>query len=94
MPVRLLSASLIGLSLLTACDGAPPPEPEPGEVTAPWPAPPRPVNPMTSPSTAPESPAPRAEPRPPATQDGWDGRWLVVAALVIVVLSGLFMAKY
>ena len=52
------------------------------------------MNPMTSPSTAPESPAPRAEPRPPATQDGWDGRWLVVAALVIVVLSGLFMAKY
>lgn len=29
MPVRLLSASLIGLSLLTACDGAPPAEPPP-----------------------------------------------------------------
>lgn len=73
---------------------SPPPEPEPGEVTAPWPAPPRPVNPMSSPATPAEPPRPRAEPRPPASQDGWDGRWLVVAALVIVVLSALFMAKF
>lgn len=29
MPVRLLSASLIGLTLFTACDGAPPAEPPP-----------------------------------------------------------------
>jgi hypothetical protein len=52
------------------------------------------MSPAQPTSPAPETPAPRAEPRPPATQDGWDGRWLVVVALVIVVLSGLFMAKY
>lgn len=73
---------------------SPPPEPEPGEVTAPWPAPPRPVNLMPSPTTSAEPTPHRAEPRPPASQDGWDGRWLVVAALVIVVLSALFMAKF